>query len=121
MVRPGFVPDADLPSFYSAGDAFVLPSFCEGFGLPLLEAMTCGCPVIAADNSSMPEVVGDAGLLVPAERDEAIAGAIREVLGDELLRARLVEKGREQAAKFTWDRCARSTLDTYRRVAGCSC
>lgn len=115
---PGFVDDADLPAVYSLASAFAFPSWYEGFGLPLLEAMACGTPVVAADNSSLPEVVGNAGLLVSTGDTDALAGALARLLTDEALRARLVAAGREQAQRFTWERVARQLWETYRSVAG---
>jgi glycosyltransferase involved in cell wall biosynthesis len=110
------VPDADLPGLYSAAGVLTMPSFYEGFGLPALEAMACGTPVVASDRASLPEVVGEAGLLVNADDPEDIAGALGRVLTDESLRARMRERGLAQAARFTWDRAARETLSVYRNV-----
>jgi glycosyltransferase involved in cell wall biosynthesis len=112
----GFVPDEDLPALYSGSSLFVLPSLYEGFGLPLAEAMACGVPVIASNTSSIPEVVGDAGLLVPPTEPEAFAEAIRRVRSDEGLRRAMVEKGLMQAAGFRWDTAARQTLECMRNV-----
>ncbi len=111
---------SELPAFYSAADAFVFPSLYEGFGLPLLEAMACDCPVIAARNSSIPEVVGDAGILVDTPDEESLAAAVMQVLEDGARRASLIARGREQATRFSWDACARATWDVYRRLAECS-
>ena len=116
-VFTGYVPDSELPGLYAAADVFVYPSFFEGFGLPPLEAMASGTPVVVGDNSSLPEVVGDAGLLVDVSRDEEIAGAIRRILTDDLLRARLRQEGRDRARRFTWERTARQTLEVLERVA----
>ena len=114
VMQIGFVEShSDLSAFYSAADAFVFPTLYEGFGLPLIEAMTCGCPVVTSNNASVPEVTGDAALRVDAEDVEGIAAAIRRVLEDEPLRESLRARGIEQAAKFSWDRCARITLDVY--------
>jgi glycosyltransferase involved in cell wall biosynthesis len=112
----GFVPDEDLPMLYSASSLFVLPSLYEGFGLPLAEAMACGVPVIASNASAIPEVVGDAGLLVPPTQPEAFAEAILRVRNDEGLRRAMIEKGLKQAAGFRWDRAARQTLECMRNV-----
>lgn len=117
VVFPGYVPQDVLPALYSAAELLVLPSHYEGFGLPLLEAMACGCPVVAADNSSMPEVVGDAGLLAPAEDASALAESIMRVLEDAPLRERMVRSGRKRAGNYTWRACAEATLGVYRRVA----
>lgn len=112
-----FVPDDDLSALFSACDAFVFPSLYEGFGLPPLEAMACGAPVICSNTSSLPEVVGDAALLVNPRDVGEIASAIERVLTDRHLRDGLHAKGFVQAAKFSWERTAHETLAVYRRVA----
>ena len=113
---PGFVADEDLPAVLSAAHALVWPSLYEGFGLPPLEAMACGTPVVTSNTSSLPEVVGDAALQVDPNDLEALADAMRAVATDAALRDNLVEKGAHRAAQFTWDRTAQLTLDTYRRL-----
>ena len=112
----GFVPFDTLRCFYESAAAFVFPSLYEGFGLPPLEAMASGTPVVTSNVSSLPEVVGDAAVLVNPENVFDIARGIREVLLDETLRQRLVRKGREQAARFSWERTAREVLEIYREV-----
>ena len=109
---------AELPALYSAAAALAFPSLYEGFGLPVLEAMVCGCPVVASDRASLPEVVGEAGLLVPAIDVEALAEALLRVLGAPSLRADLVRRGFERARGFSWERAARETLAVYREAAG---
>lgn len=116
ILFPGFVDDKDLPVLYSLADLFVFPSLYEGFGLPPLEAMACGTPVVASDNSSLPEVLGQAALLVPAEDTTAIVDAMARVLGDANLRSRLVDLGRAQAARFTWAGAADQLMDAYRKA-----
>ena len=112
----GYVPDDDLPQLYSAADLFIYPSLYEGFGLPPLEAMACGCPVISSNTSSLPEVVGEAGLMVnPYDADE-IANAIYKGLNDEKLREKMIEKGLERAKTFSWKKCAEKTLEVYESV-----
>jgi len=96
----------------------VLPSVYEGFGLPPLEAMACGTPVIAANVSSLPEVVGDAGILVDPTATDELTVAIWRALSDQALRQELIAKGYRRAACFSWERAARETLELYRRVAG---
>jgi glycosyltransferase involved in cell wall biosynthesis len=118
VVFPGFVKAGLLPSLYRAADCFVFPSLFEGFGIPVLEAMACGTPVCAADRSSIPEVVGDAGLLFDPEDPAAIAGTLARMLGDEPLRRRCVEAGLARAARFTWDKAAAETLDEIERLGG---
>jgi alpha-1,3-rhamnosyl/mannosyltransferase len=93
---------------------FVFPSLYEGFGLPVLEAMQCGCPVVTANNSSLPEVGGDAALYVNAEDDESLSSALLRVLGDEALRRTMVERGLSQAKRFSWRACAEATAAAYR-------
>ncbi len=114
---PGFVEDDDLPALYSLAVAFAFPTWYEGFGLPVLEAMACGTPVVTADNSSLPEVVGQAGLLVDAGDADALAGALARLLGDEALRAQLAAAGIEQARQFTWTAAARQLLTVYQSFA----
>jgi glycosyltransferase involved in cell wall biosynthesis len=113
----GFVPFDTLRNFFEAAAAFVFPSLYEGFGLPPLEAMASGTPVITSGVSSLPEVVDDAALLVNPENVFDIARGIKEVLLDDGLRETLVRRGRVQAAKFSWERAAREVLEIYREVA----
>ncbi|MEW5959405.1 MAG: glycosyltransferase family 1 protein [Chloroflexota bacterium] len=113
---PGFVADADLPALCSAARLFVYPSLYEGFGLPALEAMACGVPVIASNQSSLPEVVGDAGLLVEPRDVEALAGAMSRVLVDEALHQHLAQAGRRRAANFSWDKAAARLLELYQTI-----
>ena len=114
----GYVADEDLPPLYSAARAVVFPSLYEGFGIPLVEAMACGTPVVTSNCSSLPEVAGDAALLVDPYDTEAIAEAARRLLDDEALRQALRARGIERAKLFPWSRTARDTLQVYREVAG---
>ena len=115
----GFVDDADLPALYAAATVFAFPSLYEGFGLPVLEAMAAGVPVVTSDVSSLPEVTGaDAGLLVDPLSVDAIAGALARLLGDADLRAALAEKGRARAATFTWARTAGQVWAVYEGLLG---
>lgn len=111
------VPDKDLALLYNLATLFVFPSHYEGFGLPPLEAMACGTPVVAARNSSIPEVVGEAGLMVDATDFGALALAMERVLDDPALQAELVQKGLERARYFSWERLGRQTLKVYEKVA----
>jgi glycosyltransferase involved in cell wall biosynthesis len=111
---PGFVADADLPALYTLADLLAFPSFYEGFGLPVLEAMACGTPVICADNSSLPEVAGEAALMVGAGDTEALVEGMRRLLADEELRRQLVQRGLAQVKNFTWQEAARKLLAVYR-------
>lgn len=114
----GFVPFDTLRVFYETAEAFVFPSLYEGFGLPPLEAMASGTPVVTSEVSSLPEVVGEAAIVVNPENVFDIARGIKEVLLDPELRKRLVTAGLEQAKKFNWERTARQVLDVYRQAAG---
>jgi glycosyltransferase involved in cell wall biosynthesis len=112
----GFVPDDDLPALLSAAEAFVYPSVYEGFGLPPLEAMACGTPVLCSDASSLPEVVGQAGLLLPPTDAAAWAAALQRILSDAALRADLRERGLARARQFTWEAAAKRTLAVYKQA-----
>jgi glycosyltransferase involved in cell wall biosynthesis len=114
----GAVSRQDLVALYRAADLFAYPSLYEGFGLPALEAMACGTPVLASDVASLPEVVGDAALTVDPRDDEALASQLARGLTDRGLRDRLRGAGRAQAGKFTWERCAAETLSVYDAALG---
>ncbi len=111
-----YVPQADLPALYSGAVLFCFPSRYEGFGLPALEAMACGVPTIVSDRGSLPEVVGDAAIIVEPTNGDILGTAVVRLLRDGAERGRLVERGRERAAEFTWERTARQTLDVLRAV-----
>jgi len=113
----GYVAEEDLPALLSLAEVFVYPSFYEGFGLPPLEAMACGTPVVASNAPCLPEVLGDAALLVDPLDHHALASAIIRVLEDGSLRQCLLAKGLEQAAKYTWTAAAERALSLYRRAA----
>ena len=113
---PGWVSDADLEDLYRMASCFVLPSFQEGFGLPVLEAMARGVPVACSNTSSLPEVVGDAALLFDPRQESQIAAQVGRLLSDEELARTLVERGHERCELFTWRRTAELTLDSYRRA-----
>lgn len=115
-VLTGYVSESDLPALYTGALCFVYPSYFEGFGLPPLEAMQCGAPVIAGNLTSLPEVVGDAGLLVDPFDEAALAQAIGRMIDDSNLRARLRLKGLERARQFSWRETARLTLQAYQRA-----
>jgi glycosyltransferase involved in cell wall biosynthesis len=114
----GYMEEALLPGLYSAAEATVVPSLYEGFGLTALEAMACGTPVVASNTSSLPEVVGDAGLLVDPLDTAALAGAIELVLTDEALASRLRRAGLERARQFTWDATAQKVLAAIETAGG---
>lgn len=113
----GFVSDEELGGWYSGADLFAFPSFYEGFGLPTVEAMHCGTPVLCSDNSVFPEVVGDAGVLIPANDIDAWAESMRMLLQDESRRMELQKRGFERANTFSWDRTAQETYDVYKAVS----
>jgi glycosyltransferase involved in cell wall biosynthesis len=116
VVLTGYLEDEELVRLYSGADCFLFPSLSEGFGFPVLEAMACGAPVVSSDRTSLPEVVGDAGLLVDPADEEAVAASLGEVLGSRERREELARKGRERAATFTWRRCAQQTVEIYREA-----
>lgn len=115
-IKTGYIPREDLPSLYSGAAVFVYPSLYEGFGLPPLEAMASGTPVITSNVSSLLEVVGDAGIQVPPEDVKCLSGEIESLLGDDHRRNLLIQKGLERAKQFTWEKCAVMTLEVYDRV-----
>jgi len=118
VVFTGYVAEEDLPRLYGGARAFVYPSRYEGFGLPVLEAMQCGCPVVTSDVSSMPEVAGDAALLIDPDDAGGLADALARVLTDDALVADLSRRGIARAAGFSWERCARETRAVYEAVGG---
>ena len=117
IIFTGFVPDEDLPFIYDGARLFVYLSLLEGFGRPPLEAMACGVPVITSDTSAIPEVVGDAGISVPATDTVKVAEAIGRLLADPALADDMRRKGLARARAFSWDAAARETLQVYERVA----
>jgi len=118
VIFTGYVPDGDLPALYSGADLFILPSLYEGFGLRVLEAMACGARVVCSNAGSLPEVAGDAAIMVDPHDTEGLAEAMQRVLTDADLRDDLREKGLQRARQFTWERTARETVAVYREVLG---
>jgi len=116
IIFTGYVHDNELPFLYSAAELFICPSLYEGFGLPVLEAMACGVSVVTSNVSSLPEVAGDAAILVDPYDVEAIAKAMEQVLEDSNLRKEMIEKGFERAEKFSWQDTVKKTLDVYKQV-----
>ncbi len=114
----GFVPDEDLPALYNLAELFAFPSHYEGFGLPVLEALACGTAVICTDVSSLPEIAGDAALLIPADDHDALVVGLLRLLTDADARDELAARGPARAAHFTWDAAARRLWDAYRAVIG---
>ncbi len=118
VIFPGYIGQEELPLWYNAADLFVYPSRFEGFGLPVLEAMACGTPVVTSNVSSLPEVAGDAALLVPPDDEAQLIEAMRRALSDKALRQEMRAKGQAHAATFTWERTARQTAAIYQRALG---
>ena len=117
IVFTGYVPEPDLVGLYSGAICFVYPSYFEGFGLPVVEAMQCGVPVIAGNRTSLPEVVADAGLLFDPFDTQALVNALMRVIDDPAYRAELSAKGLERAKNFNWKTTARLTLNAYQVAA----
>jgi glycosyltransferase involved in cell wall biosynthesis len=112
------LPNEDLVALYNAAWLFVLPSFYEGFGLPVLEAMACGTPVVCSDRGSLPEVAGDAALLINPDDLDGLADAMKRVMEDESLRTQMRERGLANAKRFSWEKAAKETLAIYRTLLG---
>ncbi len=116
VVFTGYVAGEELPAYYSGAECFILPSLYEGFGLPPLEAMACGCPVIVSNVASLPEIAGEAALKVDPYDTNSIASALREVLTNECVKRDLVSRGFERARQFSWERTTEETLKVYESV-----
>jgi glycosyltransferase involved in cell wall biosynthesis len=114
VIFTGQVAETDLPKYYNAADLFVFPSYYEGFGLPPLEAMACGCPVIVANKTSLPEVVGDAGLLVDPDDEEDLMKKMYEILTDDELKNKCFKHGLQSVKKFSWEKAAYLNEEIYR-------
>ncbi|HYG75050.1 MAG TPA: glycosyltransferase family 1 protein [Planctomycetota bacterium] len=112
----GYVPDEDVPALYSGAEALLFTTLYEGFGIPALEAMACGCPVIGANVGSLPEIIGDAGVLADPASIDSIASAIETLLTDSSRRAALRERGFERARQFSWDSAAEKCLSIYQEL-----
>ena len=116
ITTTGFVDEPELPLFYAGALCYCIPSLSEGFGLPPLEAMACGTPVISSDVSAMPEILGDAPLYFDPYNIDSIAKAMTKIVSDEKLRKELSKKGLEQAKKYSWDKTGEMTLEVYKEV-----
>ncbi len=112
----GYVPIEDLPSLYAGASAFAFLSFYEGFGLPVIEAMSCGVPMLVSDRASLPEIAGGAALLVDPDAEDAVAEGLRRILEDSPLRESLVAKGLQQASRFRWETCVNETVAVYEKA-----
>jgi glycosyltransferase involved in cell wall biosynthesis len=117
VVFTGWMPEEDKPALYSGARALIFPSLYEGFGLPPLEALACGTPVIASNRGSLPEIVGDGGLLLEPDDVEGLATAMEKLLNDDTLREDLRQKGLAHAARFSWEKTAGETLELYQEIA----
>jgi alpha-1,3-rhamnosyl/mannosyltransferase len=113
----GVIPDDDLPAFYGAAACFAYPSLFEGFGLPVLEAMACGAAVVTSDRTALPELVGDAGLLIDPESPDDLAAAIARLLSDGALVRELGQRGLARSHRYSWADTAQRTLEIYRQAA----
>jgi glycosyltransferase involved in cell wall biosynthesis len=116
VIFTGTISDDELRTLYNIADVFVFPSLCEGFGLPPLEAMACGCPVVASDRTSIPEVVGDAGILIDPEEQSGWYDVLARILNDPTERVAMKKKSLEQSGRFSWDECAKKTYEAYCRI-----
>ena len=113
VILPGYVPGEDLPFWYNAAEVFAYPSIYEGFGIPPLEAMACGTPVLASNTTSLPEAVGDAGILLPPTEIEAWRGALASIIENPAMRSDYGARGLEHARKFKWTNTARRIVESY--------
>jgi glycosyltransferase involved in cell wall biosynthesis len=113
FIFPGWVPQEELVAFYNLADLFIFPSFYEGFGIPLLEAMACGCPAVVSNTGNLPYLARGAALLVDPYKPDEIAGAIHKILTEDGLRKELIEKGLHRAQAFSWEKCAKETLALF--------
>lgn len=116
IILPGYIPNQDLPALYSASFAFLYPSFRESFGIPILEAMSCGTPVITSDTSAIPEIAGDGGILIDPQHPEEIALALIHLESDSTYRDEMIRYGFEQSQKFSWNKTASQLLTLYQSV-----
>jgi len=114
----GWVEQEELPAIYSLADLFLFPSFYEGFGIPILEAMACGCPVVTASTGACPEVAGGAALLVDPKDQHDIASAVLRLIQDKPLQEKLIRKGYERVKIFSWNKAAKETVNVFKEIAG---
>jgi glycosyltransferase involved in cell wall biosynthesis len=114
VIMPGWIEEIDMPYIYSAATAFIFPSFYEGFGIPLLQAMACEVPILASQAASIPEVVRDAAILFEPHNTQAMSESLGKIITDNGLRERLIIRGRERVKNFSWEKCAQETLNEIR-------
>jgi glycosyltransferase involved in cell wall biosynthesis len=114
VIFAGYVPEEDMPKWYNAADILVYPCDYAGFGLPPLEAMACGTPVITSNTTSLPEVVGDAGIMIDPQDNELMAAKMYDVLTDNKLKDKMINNGLKRSKLFNWDDSARKTLEIYK-------
>ena len=117
VIFAGHVADADLPALYSGADCFLMPSLYEGFGIPVLEAMACGAPVVCSKVSSLPEVAGEAARFIEPLTAEGLADAVRQVLSHPKMADKMLSDGMRQAGRYRWQRAADETVQVYRAAA----
>ncbi|MFZ5366037.1 MAG: glycosyltransferase family 4 protein [Patescibacteria group bacterium] len=117
VIRLGWIPEEDLVKIYNLAQVYCQPSFYEGFGLPVLEAMACGCPVVASKTSSLPEICGEGALMVNPNKTEKMVEALERAIVNTKARDALIRKGFEQVKKFSWEKTAKETMDVYKKVA----
>ncbi len=117
VILSGYIPEQDLPYFFSGADLFIFPSLYEGFGIPILEAQACRCPVATSNISSMPEVAGEGAILFNPQKTDEIAQAIYKIISDNDLKNDLIEKGFNQIKKFSWQKCAQETLEVLEKAS----
>ena len=117
VIITDYAEEKDLPALFSGAKAFVLPSLYEGFGIPVIEAMACGCPAIVSNVSSLPEVVGEAGVLVNPNSTESIKEGIEKVINNNEYAQELSQKGRQRSQKFSWEKCAGGVLEVFESIS----
>ncbi|NJR50155.1 MAG: glycosyltransferase family 4 protein [Leptolyngbyaceae cyanobacterium CSU_1_3] len=117
IILTGYIPDQDLSAIYSGASVFAYPSLYEGFGLPPLEAMQCGTPVITSNTSSLPEVVGDAGIMIDPHQEDELCQAFSTILNSQKIQAEMSHKSLQRASQFSWEKCAEQTANLYKIAA----
>lgn len=116
VIVTGYIDNSDLSSFYSLADIFIYPSLYEGFGFPPLEAMKCGCPVVVSNTTSLPEVVGDAGVYINPYDEQSIRTGIHSLVGDASLKNKFIQSGRARSMQFTWEKTVQTMIEILERI-----